>query len=244
MGVTVGNERPGRKTYTAPPRPKPAPRKVAPRSRPTKPKPKPAPKPRKSAPRSPKRPTASVAVSPPSGGTYPTYTGGYGSDVFGGTYSGGTAGIGGTYGGTTVTGGGGGFPTYTDDEIAAAMKAIETRYGLSAAELESRADQIGLTYRLLQSQMQAEHTTGVETTREDFRGRGVYRSGFHASSQAELAAKYSALQAENEQKREAEAAAIAAQIAALEDEREAEKAAEKARIGRANRSAKASAGQA
>lgn len=138
---------------------------------------------------------------------------------------------------TTAEETGGGAPNdslqrFTEQDIAAALAAIEAEFGLTREELLRDQTMIGAQYRLLTAQLARQRSRALEGAEAGALQRGLFRSGIFASEVGEIGQQFAEVEAEQSAAKQAQQAELQAQIEALEAQKEAAKAAEESAIRR------------
>lgn len=120
----------------------------------------------------------------------------------------------------------------TEEQISAAMAAIEAQYGMTREQLLSDRSMAGLAYQRLTAELTRAREVAQQGVEQDALRRGLFDSGISARQQGTLAQQFAEQRAVAAQERQARIDAINASLAQLTAQQEAEKAAEEARIRR------------
>lgn len=108
----------------------------------------------------------------------------------------------------------------SEEQLAAAIAAIEAEFGLTQSQLEADRTELGARYRMLRQQLANARRSAIEENQLSFEGRGLLRSGQRLRSDAELLQQFALQQAGLAQEQAAQQASVEAQLAALGGQQE------------------------
>jgi hypothetical protein len=120
----------------------------------------------------------------------------------------------------------------TEEQIGAAMAAIEAQYGMTREQLLADKSMAGLAYQRLTSELTRARAAAGEVAEAGALQRGILQSGIYADQQGNLAQQFAEQRAAAQAERQQRITAINQSLAQLKAQQEAEKAAEAARIRR------------
>ena len=120
----------------------------------------------------------------------------------------------------------------TEEQIGAALAAIEAQYGMTREQLLADRSMAGLAYQRLTQELARAREVAQAGVEQDALRRGLFDSGIAAQQQASLAQQFAEQRAAAAQERQARIDAINASLAQLGAQKQAEQAAEEARIRR------------
>lgn len=113
---------------------------------------------------------------------------------------------------------------FTEQEIEAALAALEAQYGMTREQLLMDQTQLGAQARLLMARMERQRQLGVQAAESDAVGRGIYRSGILGENIQGIENQYQEGVAQAEQQRLAQEQAIQTQLQFLQQQKAAEAA--------------------
>lgn len=127
---------------------------------------------------------------------------------------------------------------FTEQDIAAALAAIEAEFGLTREQLLADQTMIGAQYRLLTAQMARAQARALESAESGALQRGLFRSGIFAAETGDIAQSFGEQQSQLAQQTAEQTSGLQAQIDALEAQKAAAKAAEETAIRRGEMTAR------
>jgi len=130
---------------------------------------------------------------------------------------------------------------YTEDDINAALRAIEAEFGLTREQLLGDQTMIGAQYRLLTAQLARQQARALEGAESSALQRGLFRSGIFASEVGDIGQEFGEKQSQNALAKQAQDLAIEQRLATLSAEEESAKAAEETAIRRGEYTARLAA---
>lgn len=121
---------------------------------------------------------------------------------------------------------------YTEEQIAAALAAIEAKFGMTKEELLADKSYAGLAYKRLIGELRRVRRQAVEGAQQDALRRGIFDSGIHAEQQAQVQQSFAEQQSAAAAERQQRLDSINQALAQLQAQEEAAKAAREAEIRR------------
>lgn len=108
---------------------------------------------------------------------------------------------------------------FTEDDIAAALAAIEAEFGLTREELLRDQTLIGAQYRLLTAQLARQREKALGQAEAGALQRGLFRSGIFAAEVGDIAQQFGEAQAEAQTQYQAQNLNFESQLEALDAEK-------------------------
>lgn len=121
---------------------------------------------------------------------------------------------------------------FTEDEISAALAAIEAEFGLTRDQLMADQTMIGAQYRLLMGQLERSRVQAIDATTADSVRRGVFRSGIQGQGVAQVEAQTLEASGQALAQRQAQEQAIQDQLRTLDSQKANEQARTEAELRR------------
>lgn len=121
---------------------------------------------------------------------------------------------------------------FTEEDIAAALAAIEAEFGLTREQLMADQTIIGAQYRLMTAQLARRRESALEQTEAGALQRGLFRSGIYAAEAGKVSQEFADAEAQAFQEKTSQELAIEQRLATLEAEKERKKAEEETAIRR------------
>lgn len=121
---------------------------------------------------------------------------------------------------------------FTEEDIAAALAAIEAEFGLTREQLMADQTIIGAQYRLMTTQLARRREQALEQTEAGALQRGLFRSGIYAAEAGKVSQEFADAEAQAFQEKTSQELAIEQRLATLEAEKERKKAEEETAIRR------------
>lgn len=103
----------------------------------------------------------------------------------------------------------------SEEQIAAAIAAIETEYGLTRTQLMADKSSVGSEYRLLIAHLNRAKSQALQDVTNSAQERGLLRSGIRAEQQTQVARDFAEQEAAATAQKAQQEQAITAQLSAL-----------------------------